>query len=559
MDFELLQAKAESNCEGLFKSDLIKVRVSALSENPDGAAVLEAFRNGLKNNSLTGVVIQAGSFGYYAMEPIVTIEAPGRPCLVYPNVDEAIADQLVREYLIGGDPCIEAVWYSLGPDTIGTLPFAGDLPLFRVQQRIALQNCGIIDPERIESCIVEGRGYSGLSRALSMKPVQVIRQLSESGLRGRGGAGYPTAQKWELAAQAKSGEKIVVCNAVDADPRARTARLLLEGDPHRVLEGLLIAAYAVGAGRCIVCVDQTRTTALHRLECAISRMRDFVLPEGSTSGSGFSPEIQVQPVQSCLVAGEETALLRVLEGRQAMPYLRGPYPAEQGPGGSPTLIQNIETLADVTAVFQESQQHFASIGTSRSTGTKIVTVTGAASGPCTIEVPFGTTLRQILASTGTASDNGAVKAVQLGGVLGSYWSGDSLDSPLDFDAVAKAGAIIGSGTIDVVASSACMVQETARTMAHTHGQSCGQCVFCREGTLQMADILESIRDGQGNPPDLILLKELGEQMRIGCICGLGRNASNPVLSALTLFQSDFDSHIQGRPCPAGSESLAVKE
>jgi len=559
MDFDLLHAKAKSDCEALLKDDSIKVRVSALSDNSAGAAVLGAFESGLKNSGLTAAIIRAGSMGYYAMEPLVTIEMPGHPGLVYPNVDEAMADKLIREYLIGGDPCIDTAWYSLGPDTFDTLPRASDLPLFRVQQRIALKNCGMIDPERIESSIVGGRGYSGLSRALEMGPEQVIRQLSESGLRSRGGAGYPTAQKWELTARTQSGEKIVVCNAVDADPRARTARLLLESDPHRVLEGLLIAAFAVGADRCIVCVDQARTTALRRLERAISRMRDFVLPGDSTPGCGFSTDIQVRPVQDGLAAGEETALLRTLEGRQAMPYLREPYPVERGLGGKPTLIQNIETLADVAAVFQESSQYFSSIGTSRSTGTKIVTLTDSAMGPCTIEVPFGTSLRQILTSTGAASENDAIKAVQLGGALGSYWSGDALDSPLDFDAVAKAGAIIGSGTIDVVASTACMVRETARTMAYTHSQSCGQCVFCREGTLQMADILKSIEDGQGTPQDLTLLKELGEQMQVGCICGLGRNASNPVLSALTLFQSDFDSHVQGLPCLAGSESGAAKE
>ena len=559
MDFDQLYAKAKSKCEGLLKIDLIKVYVSTLSDNPAGSAVLEAFKNSLKNSGVTAAVIRAGSFGAYDMEPLVTIEVPGQPSLVYPNVNEAIAGQLVREYLIGGDPCIEMAWYSLGPETIGTLARACELPLFKVQQRIVLRNCGVIDPEQIESCIINGRGYSGMLRALAVSPAQVIRQVAESGLRGRGGAGYPTAEKWELVAQALSKEKIVVCNAIDADPQARTARLLLESDPHRVLEGLLIAAYAVGASRCIVCVDQAQTIALRRLERAVSQMRDFGLIGENVPDSGFITDIQVRSVQGCLVAGEETALLRALEGRQAMPYPRGPYPAEQGLTGNPTLIQNIETLANVAAIFQESPQHFASIGTSRSAGSKIVTLTGAAKQPCTIEVPFGTSLRQIIASAGTASDSGPIKAVKLGGALGNYWSGDALDSRLDFDTVAQAGAIIGSGTIEVVAPAACMVQEIARTMAYTHSQSCGQCVFCREGTLQMADILKSIQDGQGSPQDLILLKELGEQMRIGCICGLGRNASNPVFSALALFKSDFDSHIQGRPCPAGAESSVTKE
>ncbi len=559
MDFELLRARAKAGCEELVNSELIRIRVSALSDNPVGAAVLEAFQNGLKNNGLAGVAIQTGSFGYYAVEPLVIIEMPGHPTLVYPNVDEALVDQLVQAYLVGGDPCIDMIWYSLGPETIGTLPYASDLPLFQAQQRIALKNCGMIDPERIESCIVDGRGYSGFLRALGAGPEQVIRQVSESGLRGRGGAGYSTAEKWEAVARAESSEKIVVCNAVDADPESRTAQLLLEGDPHRVLEGLLIASYAIGAGSCLICVDQAQTTALGRLERALSQMRDFGLLGENIQGAGFSTDIQVRAVQGGLVAGEETALLRALSGRQAMPYLRGPYPAEKGLGGNPTLVQNIETLADVAAVFQESPRYFASIGTSRGTGTKIVTLTDSGLGPCTMEVPFGTSLRRILASSGTASDNDSMKAVQLGGPLGSYWSGDALDTPLDFDTVTEAGGIMGSGVIDMVASTACMVRETARTMADTHGESCGKCVFCREGTLQMADILKSIQDGQGNSRDLSLLKELGEQMRAGCICGLGRNAPNPVLSALALFQSEFDSHIQGHPCPACSESGAGKE
>lgn len=453
----------------------------------------------------------------------------------------------------------DMAWFSLGPGTIGSLPLASDLPLFQLQQRIALENCGMIDPERIESCILAGRGYSGLLRVLGVGSEQVIRQLSESGLRGKGGAGCPTARKWEVVAQAESNEKIVVCNAVDADPQARTANLLLESDPHRVLEGLLIAAYAVGAGCCLICVDQALTTALDRLERAISQMRDFGLLGETIQDSGFSSDIQVQPVQGGLEAGEETALLRALEGRQAMPYQRGPYPVELGVGGNPTLVQNIETLADVAAGFQESPQHFASIETSRGTGTKIVTLTDSAIGTCTIEVPFGTRLRQVLISTGTPIDSGAIKAVQLGGPLGSYWSGDTLDSPLDLNTAAEAGTIIGSGTINVMVSDACMVREAARTLSYIHSQSCGKCVFCREGALQMADILKSVLDGQGNSQDLILLKELGEHIRMGCICVLGRNASNPVLSALALFQTDFDAHIEGRLCPTGSENGAGKE
>lgn len=559
MDFDLLFEKAKSNCEALLREDLIKVRVSALSDNPDRTSATEAFRNGLKRSGTAADVIRTGSFGYYAMEPLVLIKVPGHPCLLYPNVDATIADQLVQSYLVGGDPRIEMAWCSLGPDTFDTLPLADDLPLFKSQQRIALKNCGLIDPERIESCIVGGRGYSGLSRALGMSREQVIRQLSESGLRGRGGAGYPTAQKWEAVAQAKSDKKIVVCNAIDSDERALTARLLLEGDPHRVLEGLLIAAYTVGADRCIICVDEVQTTSRQRLENALSRMRDYGLPVGSGPDSAFNTDIQVRAIQGGLVAGEETALLRALEGRQAMPYLRGPYPSEQGLGGSPTLIQNVETLACVAAIFQESSQYFASIGTPRSTGTKIITLTNSAIGHCSIEVPFGTSIRQILASSGVASGSDAVKAVQLGGVSGSYWADDTLDRGLDFDAIFEAGTILGSGTIDVVAVNACMVQEAARAMAYIHDQSCGKCVFCREGTLQMSDALDSMWKGQGTPEDLALLKELGEEMRAGCICGLGRSAANPVLSAMTIFQTDFDSHAQGLPCPADPGSDAGRE
>jgi NADH:ubiquinone oxidoreductase subunit F (NADH-binding) len=488
----------------------------------------------------------------------------------------------------------------MGGDRIASIPRADDLPLFNLQKRIALRNCGHIDPESISHYIAAGQGYGGLSRALQMSRLDVIEEVRKSRLRGRGGAGHHTAEKWKTVYDASGyndprcgcpagagpdGEKYVVCYGVDGDPRARTAQLLLESDPHSVLEGLLIAAYAAGASRSFVCVDVGRPHAIARLRKALEQAREYGLLGDAILDSSFSAEIEIREVTPSLILGEESALLRLLEGKQAMPYLRPAYPGALSTGGRPTLINNIETLSNVSAIFQNDSDWFARVGSEQSRGTKVVTLGGSLAHKYTVEIPFGTTLKTLVYDLGGGSAEGKhIKAIQFGGPTGVYLTPDALDTRLDYEAIISgacvapssaegteaspskartaceaepaegAGSFIGSGTIEVVDSDACAVETTEAAVSFLQSQSCGKCVFCREGTFQMSDVLNDIARGEGKPQDLDLLTELGEEMATGSICNFGRTAPNPVLSSIKLFRSEYEAHIKERRCPAGDKS-----
>jgi NADH:ubiquinone oxidoreductase subunit F (NADH-binding) len=425
-----------------------------------------------------------------------------------------------------------------------------DLPLFKLQNRIALRNCGYIDPENINQYILRGQGYRGLSKALQMNQQDVIEELRKSGLRGRGGAGYFTADKWKICHETEATEKYVICNAVDADPLARTARLLLEGDPHSVLEGMLIGAYAVGASRCIVYVNTEYGLAIRRLRKAFEQMREYGLLGRHILDSTFNSEIEIKEVPVSFVSGEETALLRCMEEKQVMSSMRPPYPATKGFRDKPTLTNNLETLSNVSAIFQKGSQWYSGFGTERSKGTKVITLSGNVIHKYCVEVPFGTTLQSIVEDIGGGvSDGKNIKAVQFGGPTGNYFTGDSLDIHVDYETIGEAGSIIGSGTVEVFDSGSCAVEMTRDIISYIQTQSCGKCVFCREGSYQMSDILKDISEQMGKPQDLDLLIELGEAMKIGCICGLGQTAPNPVLSSIRLFRNEYDAHIKGKRCP----------
>ncbi len=434
---------------------------------------------------------------------------------------------------------------------INGVPNISELPLFKLESRIALRNCGIIDPENINDYILRGKGFSGLSRAIESGQKKVIEELRKSGLRGRGGAGYLTAEKWQSCLDAEGSEKYVICNAVDADPKARNARLLMEGDPYAVLEGLLIGAYAVGAKQGYVCINTEYKTAINRINKALKQMRDYGLLGNNILDSEFGCDIGVKEVASSLVSGEETALIRALEGKQMIPYLRTVYPAEKGLNDKPTLINNAETMSNVSAIFQNGPEVVSSTGTEKSKGTKVITLGGEIAHPYTVEVPFGTTLRTLVEDIGGVVGGGKnIKAVQFGGPTGSYFAGDSLDTPISYEAMEETDAIIGSGTIEVFSSDCCAVEIARDAAAYLQAESCGKCVFCREGTYQMVDILNDISDNKGKEEDLDLLNELAEGMKTGSICGLGRTAPAPVLSSMKLFHSDYDVHIKEKRCGA---------
>jgi NADH-quinone oxidoreductase subunit F len=554
VNFERICAAAASESGYLNDRDYLKLYISASVDNTTAASVFNSFQAEINKHGIKAKVIATGSFDYYDLEPLVLVDKPGKSTILYHNVNPETAAELVNDYLINDNPRPDMALGSMGGGEVDGIPNTSSLPLFNLQSRIALRNCGYIDPENINHYILCGNGYGGLSRALSMGQSDVIEEIKRSGLRGRGGAGYPAAEKWRLCRDAEGSQKWAICNAVDADPQALTARLLLESDPHSVLEGMLIGAYAVGASRCVICVNADYATALKRLDKALEQMRGYGLLGGNILGSNFSCEIEIREIPTSLVAGEETALIRCLEGKQAMPYVRPPYPVASGIYDGPTLINNVETIANVSAIFQNGWEWYAAFGTEKSRGTKVVNLAGDVLHKCTVEVPFGTTLRSIVAVIGGGVGNGKdVKAVQFGGPTGAYFNADSLDIHLDYETIREAGSIIGSGTVEVFGSDTCAVEMTRDVISYLQTQSCGKCVFCREGSYQMSDILQDIADGKGEPKDLDMLTELGEAMKIGCICSLGRTMPNPALSSMRLFDSDYAAHIKEKRCPSSGQ------
>ena len=549
MNFDQIRAKAESE-SGYFKdSNCVKVFIASQADNAAGHVIADIFQGSVREKNLDAKIITTGSFGYYDVEPIVLIKKSDSPYILYMNVDPKIVPELIDDYLVKIDPRPDLAFCSIGQDKIENIPSADDLPLFNLQNRIVLRNCGYLDPENIDHYILRG-GYTGLSNVLNMNQPDAIEKIEKSGLRGRGGAGYPTADKWQACFEIEE-EKYVICNAADSDPGAFTARLLLTSDPYSVLEGMLICAYTIGASKCILFTDSEYEPAIDIINTAFVRMKEYGLLGNNILNSNFSCEIEMRGSQISLVSGEETALLCSLEDKQAMPYLRPPYPETKGLFGKPTIINNIETFANITAIFQYGPEKIAGIGTENSKGTKIISLSGNGSTKYTVEIPFGSSVRNIIERTATIADVGSIKAVQLGGPTGLFFPGDDLDIPLDYEAI-KGRSVMGSGTLELIDDTACAVEMAMKKISYLHEQSCGKCVFCREGTFQMSDILEDISKGNGGPQDINMLNEIGEQMKTGCICDLGRRAPNPVLSSIEFFRDEYEDHIKEKRCPVKS-------
>ncbi|MCL6476971.1 MAG: 4Fe-4S binding protein [Peptococcaceae bacterium] len=424
------------------------------------------------------------------------------------------------------------------------------LPVSGLQVRIALRNCGHIDPGNISQYIARG-GYSGLARALRMTPGEVIAEIGKSGLRGRGGAGFPTATKWSLCHSAPGSEKYMICNAAGGDPEACAGRLLLEGDPHSVLEGMLIGAYAAGAAHGYIYVNAENLLAVERLKTALKQMEENGLLGDHILDSGFGFHIEIKEGAPGLLSGEETAVISALEGRLLMPYPRPPYPAVSGLRGKPTVVNNVETLANVSAILQKGPEWYAGFGTGESRGTKIFALSGKVANAGIIEVPLGVTLRRIVYDIGGGVPDGKdLKAVLIGGPAGGCLPEGALDLPVDFENLTAEGAIIGTGSIMVADQDTCVVDLAKACLSITKAESCGKCVMCREGTAQMLQILTDITAGKGKPEDIDLLIELGEGMKAGSLCALGKTAPNPVLTTVKHFREEYEAHIRRKRCPA---------
>ncbi len=470
--------------------------------------------------------------------------------VMYQGVTSAAAERIVREHIVGRRPCEDLVWTG---ERLANrfLPVFGDVHFFGKQFRLTLRNCGIIDPESLDEYLVV-RGYEAVAGVLTrMTPQDVVNAITRSGLRGRGGGGFPTGVKWNFAAAQKSAEKYIICNADEGDPGAFMDRSTIEGDPHTILEGMMIAGYAIGAHQGYVYIRAEYPLAIQRLEKAIADARGAGILGPNVLGSGWNFDIEIRLGAGAFVCGEETALIESIEGRRGMPRPRPPYPAVSGLWGKPTVINNVETLANIPVILLDGPEWFASIGTEKSKGTKVFALAGNVNNTGLVEVPMGTTLREVVYEVGGGIRNGrAFKAVQTGGPAGGCLPASALDTPVDYDSLAAAGSIMGSGGMIVMDESACMVDVARFFLEFTQDESCGKCTPCREGTKRMLEILTRICAGQGQEGDVEKLLRLADTVKKTSLCGLGQAAPNPVISTITHFRAEYDAHVREKRCPA---------
>ena len=531
----------------------------------------------LEEIELTGrqdiYVMNSGCAGMCSSEPNVTVEVIGSAPLLYQHVDRNKMQQIFKKHVLEGevqtDFALASVSFSedrdveepskeepVSPETIPTMK---EHPFYAEQMPIVLRNRGIIDPEKIDEYIAKD-GYRGAEKALLvMEPEEIIEEMKKSGLRGRGGAGFPTGMKWEFARKTQGDKKYVLCNADEGDPGAFMDRSVLEGDPHAVLEGMLIAAKAIGANKGFIYCRAEYPLALRRLDIAIKQAKEYSLLGRDILGSGFDLEIEVYQGAGAFVCGEETALMRSIEGKRGMPRPRPPFPAHKGLFDKPTVLNNVETYANVGQIIHKGGEWYSSIGTETSKGTKVFALTGDVKNIGLVEVPMGTTLRTIIHEIGGGiPKKRKFKAVQLGGPSGGCVPEAYIDTPVDYESIAKVGAIMGSGGMIVMNDHSCMVDMARFFMDFIQDESCGKCTPCREGTKQMLKILEKITSGNGEPGDIELLEELAHIIKDAALCGLGQTAPNPVLSTLTYFRDEYEAHIYEKRCPAKRCQALVK-
>jgi NADH-quinone oxidoreductase subunit F len=547
--FDEIKRQAEKHWRELQSAKAVVMVGAATCGRAAGALkVLRAIKDELKKHRLDCPVFEVGCMGHCYAEPIVVIIKPPHPPIVYRQVNPVIARRLVREFILGDDPCLEFVLGAMGENEL--VPDFADFPRARFEQKVILRNCGFIDPENIEHYIANG-GYSALAKVLKLLPERVIAEVKKSGLRGRGGAGFPAGEKWEICRNAPGKTKYLVCNGDEGDPGAFMDRAILESDPHSVIEGMVIAAYAVGAREGYIYVRAEYPLAVKRVRLALRQAKKLNLLGKNILGTNFSFDIQLFQGSGAFVCGEESALIASLEGGAGTPSHRPPYPAESGLNGQPTLINNVKTLAFVRHIINRGAEWFRTIGAKDSPGTAVFALAGKVVNTGLVEVPMGTTLRQLIFDVGSGIPNGKkFKAVQIGGPSGGCLPESALDLPIDFDSLTKAGAMMGSGGMIVLDEDDCMVEIARYFLEFTQRESCGKCTFCRLGTKQMLEVLGDITKGRGRLKELGIIAELAEDVKAGSLCGLGRTAPNPILSTLRYFRDEYEAHILEGRCPA---------
>jgi NADH-quinone oxidoreductase subunit F len=512
---------------------------------------LQAFQERIEKEGVKAHIIEVGCMGLCFAEPLVMIHNPqsGIPPILYGPITDEHIQRLVEGFILGDDPCLELALGTVEFKEDGT-PYVPEMPRFEIEERLILKNCGYIDPLNIEHYLARG-GYLTLQQALQAEPEKIVSEVEHARLRGRGGAGFPTATKWKLCRQMEKEPKYIICNADEGDPGAFMDRVVLESDPHSVIEGMVIAAYAIGASQGFVYTRAEYPLVMERLKVALAQAREIGVLGDAILGSSFSFDIELVGGAGAFACGEETAMIASIEGQRGMPRPRPPYPAHYGLYEEPTVVDNVKTFALVTRIMEQGGEWFGSIGTSNSTGTAVFALAGRVEQIGLVEVPMGTTLREVIYTVGGGIPEGRqFKAVQIGGPAGGCLSESSLDLPVDYDSLKEAGAIMGSGGMVVLDEHNCMVETARFFVDFLARECCGKCTMGRLGVKQMLLILEDFVKGEGVEEDLNLLEELAQDVGEGCLCHLGGSAANPVLTTLRYFRDEYEAHVKEKRCPA---------
>ena len=508
--------------------------------------IIENFRKIIDEKGIKNVrVIQTGCFGLCAKGPIVIIRPEDT---FYAMVKPEDCEEIINTHILEGKTVERLLCKDINNSVVQRLD---ELTFYKKQERIALKNCGIIDPENIDEYIAFD-GYKALEKVLfEMSQDDVINEITDSGLRGRGGAGFPTGKKWYFTKIAEGDQKYVVCNADEGDPGAFMDRSILEGDPHSVIEAMMIAGYAVGANKGYIYVRAEYPIAVHRFQTAINQAKEYGILGKNIFGTDFSFDLEIRLGAGAFVCGEETALLESIEGRSGRPRLKPPFPANCGLWQKPTLINNVETYANITKIILNGAKWYSSIGTEKSKGTKVFALGGNVVNVGLVEVPMGTTLREIVFDIGGGIPGGhKFKAAQTGGPSGGCIPAEHLDTPIDYESLSQIGSMMGSGGLIVMDDTKCMVNLAKFYLGFTVDESCGKCTPCRIGTKRMLEILEKITEGNGETEDLEKLERLAKTIQKASVCGLGQTAPNPVLSTMKYFRDEYIAHIRDKKCPA---------
>ena len=556
--FAELRREAEAAWQQLTGGDRawIRVGLGTSGEAAGAEEVFEAVRDAVETAGLSANVSLVGSMGLCHAEPLVDVTLPGGPRIFYANVSPGEAAGLVTSHLRDGRPDAGRAFAYDGEAEAGSLngvPKLGDLPGMAPQVRLATRNCGDIDPRDLHQYVANG-GYQALDRALEeMDPAQVLDEVKNSGLRGRGGAAFPAGVKWGFLAPNPSPVKYMLCNCEEGDPGAFNDKGILESDPHTLLEGVILAGYATNASNGYIFIRQGHTLPIENARKAIRDAYAAGLLGRNILGSEFSYDVEVALTGDSYVAGEETALMEAIEGNRAQPRFRPPFPAAFGLWGKPSNINNVKTLSYVPGIVRDGADAFKSVGTESSAGTAILCITGAVNRPGMYEIPMGMTIRTAIDDLAGGIIGGKqMKVLQTGGPLGGVLGEEGFDVEIDFDAMAKAGAILGSGGIIVGDEDVCVADLTRNLVAFNQFESCGKCYPCRLGTTHMLEILERLTQNRSRPEDLAIMERIGENMKIGSLCGHGQLGYNPISSALQYFAEDFRSHMEDGKCLTGA-------